>query len=329
MAISTKLTRFLGIEHPILLAAMDLVADARLTTAVSEAGGLGILGGGYGDETWLRRELDLLSASRRTSGTRFGVGFITWSLAKQPHLFDMTLAAKPDAVWFSFGDPAPFAARAKAAGIPVICQVQTVAMAREAVACGADIVIAQGAEAGGHGVSRGTLALVPAIADTVGDQAIVLAAGGVADGRGLAAALMLGAEGVVLGTRLYASTEAAGHADAKKRLCAAEGDDTLRGIVFDISRRNVWPAPFTGRCLINDHARRWSGRELELMRQSHIESERYLAARAAGDFDIAAVIAGEAVDLVDDILPAGEIVKSVVREAEALLSGGPAALGQR
>jgi nitronate monooxygenase len=299
---------------------MDLVADARLTAAVSEAGGFGILGGGYGDEAWLTRELDILVQARRQRGIRFGVGFITWSLAKQPHLLDVALEARPDALWLSFGDPEPFIQQAKDAGVLVICQVQTVAMALDAVRKGADIIVAQGAEAGGHGCSRGTFALIPAVVDAVGEKAVVAAAGGVADGRGLAAALMLGAQGVVLGTRLYASDEAAGHLDAKKRIVAATGDETSRGLVFDISRRNVWPAPFTGRCLLNDHARRWNGRELELLRHVHEEGDRYLAARAAGNFDVAAVIAGEAVDLVAAVEPAGTIVRRIVAEAETLLS---------
>jgi nitronate monooxygenase len=321
MAIATRLTKSLGTEHPILLAAMDLVADARLTCAVSEARGFGVLGGGYGDETWLTRELGVLVEARRQRGIRFGVGFITWSVARQPHLLDLALDAQPDALWLSFGDPEPFIRRAKDVGVPVVCQVQTVAMALDAVRKGADIVVAQGSEAGGHGCSRGTFALVPAVVDAVGADAIVVAAGGVADGRGLAAALMLGAQGVVLGTRFYASDEAAGHPNAKERLVAASGDETLRGLVFDISRRNVWPAPFTGRCLLNDHARRWQGRELELLRHVHEEGEQYLAARAAGDFDVAAVIAGEAVDLVSALEPAGTIVRRIVTEAEALLSG--------
>jgi nitronate monooxygenase len=326
MAIETTLTQFLGIEHPVMLAAMDVVADARLTLAVSEAGGFGVLGGGYGEEAWLRRELAVLVDARRARGTRFGVGFITWSLARKPELLDLVLDAKPDALWLSFGDPAPFAAPAKAAGIPLICQVQTLAMAHEALACGADIIVAQGAEAGGHGGGRGTFALVPAVVDAVGQHAIVLAAGGVADGRGLASALMLGAQGVVLGTRLYASDEAAGHAEAKRRISAASGDETIRGVVFDISRRNVWPAPFTGRCLLNDHARRWRGLELELLRNAQPEGDAYLAARQAGNFDIAAVIAGEAVDLIKAVRPAAEIVRSVVSEAHALLARRP--LGQ-
>lgn len=328
MALTTDLTNFLGIKHPILLAAMDVVADARLALAVSEAGGFGILGAGYGDEAWLRRELAILTAARRTHGIRFGVGFITWSLAKQPQLMKLVLDARPDAVWLSFGDPAPFAGQAKAAGVPLICQVQTVAMAVDAVEKCADIVVAQGSEAGGHGAARGTFALVPAVVDAVAGRAIVVAAGGVADGRGLAAALVLGAQGVVVGTRFYASQEAAGHQLAKERIAAASGDETVRGLLFDISRRNVWPAPFTGRCLVNDHARRWSGRELELIRHSNDEGDRYLAARAAGDFDVAAVIAGEAVDLITDILPAAEIVGRIASEAGALLGRSRSAVAR-
>jgi len=321
MAIETQLTALLRVKHPIMLAAMDLVADARLTLAVSKAGGLGILGAGYGNSDWLRRELPPLVAAREADGVPFGVGFITWSLARQPELLDPVLSARPDAVWLSFGDPAPFVSKIKAAGAKLICQVQSLEMARDAVAGGADIIVAQGSEAGGHGMSRGSIALVPSIVDAVGHEVPVAMAGGIADGRGLAAALMLGAQGVVLGTRFYASREAAGHSSAKARIVSASGDDTLRSIVFDISRQNVWPAPYTGRCLLNEHARRWHGRELELMRQSHDEKDRYLAARERGDFDVAAVIAGEAAGLVHDIPDAVAIVRRMIEEASALLTG--------
>ena len=225
----------------------------------------------------------------------FGVGFITWSLAKQPHLLDLALSAKPKAVWLSFGDPGPFVGKIKGSGALVVCQVQSARMAEDAVQKGADVIVAQGAEAGGHGVSRGTFALVPDVVDAVGAKVPVVAAGGVGDGRGLAAALMLGASGVVLGTRLYATVEAAGSEAAKSRIVQANGDETIRSIIFDISRRNVWPTPFTGRCLMNRHAQHWTGREVELMRELHIEGERYATARANDDFEIAAVIAGEVV----------------------------------
>jgi len=313
MTLKTKLTDRLGIRHPVLLAPMDLVAGGRLAAVVSDAGGLGLIGGGYGDAEWLAREFEAAGKSR------VGIGFITWSLARRPALLDMALERRPAAVMLSFGDPAPFVERIKRAGAVLICQIQTVAMARDAVAKGADVLVAQGTEAGGHGVARGTIALVPAVVDAVGPDLPVVAAGGIADGRGLAAALMLGASGTLMGTRFFASEEALGHPAAKERIRRASGDDTVRSIVFDISRRNVWPAPFNGRVLWNAHAERWLGREIGLLQHIEEEAARYAAAREAGDFDVAAVIAGEAVDLIDDVLPAAIIVERVVSEATRLI----------
>lgn len=322
MAVKTTLNAILGVEHPILLAPMDIVADARLTRAVADAGGYGFLGGGYGDEAWLMAELAGLVRPVRERGLAYGVGFITWSLARKPDLLDIALAHGAGAIWLSFGDPAPFASRIKAAGAKLVCQVQTEAMAKAALDAGADILVAQGAEAGGHGVSRGTLTLVPAVVDLAGPRVPVVAAGGIADGRGLAACLMLGAAGVALGTRFYATIEAAGARAAKQRIVEAGGDDSLRSVVFDISRSNVWPAPFTGRCLLNEHLKRWSGRELDLMRAIDAEGPRYAAARAAGDFETAAVIAGEAVALIHDIPSAAEVVERMIRTATELLRDG-------
>lgn len=321
MALKNRLTELLGVEHPILLAAMDLVADTRLTRAVSEAGGFGILGGGYGDPSWLDHELSLLQSPRL--GLPFGVGFITWSLAKRPELLDATLAARPRAVWFSFGEPGRFIARVKDAGALAVCQVQSVGMAMEAVSKGADIIVAQGGEAGGHGISQSSLTLTPAVVDAVAGRVPVVLAGGAADGRALAAALMLGAEGIVMGTRLFASQEAAGIDAAKQRIVAADGTETLRSIVFDISRQNVWPYPFTGRCLTNAHTARWLGREQELMRRPEVLAD-FATARQSGDLDMAPVIAGEAVGLIHDIPSAKEIVQRTAADAERLLSDAPA-----
>jgi nitronate monooxygenase len=317
MTIKTRLTERLGIEHPILLAPMDIISDARLTIAVSRAGGFGILGGGYGNEEWLTRELALLA---KFNGP-FGVGFITWSMAKDPKLLDLVLERKPTAVMLSFGDPGPFVERIKRTGALVICQVQSLALAHEAVAAGSDILVAQGTEAGGHGASRGLITLVPEVADAVGTEIPVVASGGIADGRGLAAALMLGASGILMGTRFYAAREAAASEAAKSRICAATGDDTLRSVVFDISRRNVWPAPFTGRCLRNEHLERWFGREMELLQRVDEESAKYSRARNDGNFDIAAVIAGESAGLVREIESAKNIVERIVRDAGELLDG--------
>jgi nitronate monooxygenase len=317
MPLDTALTARLGITHPILSAPMDVIAGARLVRAVSEAGGFGILGGGYGDRAWLEQE----TAKLRACGAPFGVGFITWSMAKQPAVLDIALAAKPRAIMLSFGDPAPFAPRIKAAGSLLICQVQTEDMASQALDAGADILVAQGTEAGGHGASRTTLDIVPAIVDLAAGRVPVAAAGGIADGRGLAAMMMLGASGVLLGTRFYASLECDGPEEAKKRICAAASGNSVRSIIFDLSRDNVWPAPFNGRCLINDHARRWLGREVELLQNVKAVAADYAAAKAAGNFDVAAVIAGEAVGLIHDIPPAAEIVDRIVTEAGQILQG--------
>jgi nitronate monooxygenase len=317
---TNQLERLLGIRHPILLAPMDLVSGSRLTAAVSEAGGFGILGAGYGEQVWLEKELRRLTENFAARPAPFGVGFITWSLAKRPELLDIALAARPTAVMLSFGDPRPFARAIKQAGALLICQVQNELMAEEALAAGADVLVAQGSEAGGHGADRTTIDIVPAVVDLASGRVPVVAAGGIADGRGFVAALALGAQGILLGTRFYASVEADGADEAKRRICAAKNGDTIRSLIFDISRNNVWPAPFTGRCLVNDHVRRWRGRELEMLQNAEAVAAEYSAARAAGDYDIAAVIAGEAVGLINDIAPAATIIERIVSQAQYILS---------
>ncbi|WP_407152119.1 NAD(P)H-dependent flavin oxidoreductase [Bradyrhizobium sp. ORS 86] len=317
MPISTELTARLGIQHPVLLAPMDTISGSRLVRAVSEAGGFGILGGGYGDRDRLAAETAKLKGFARP----FGIGFITWSLAKRPELLDLALEARPHAVMLSFGDPAPFAPSIKAAGALLICQVQAEDMARPALDCGADILIAQGTEAGGHGASRTTVDIVPAIVDLAAGRVPVVAAGGIADGRGLAAMLMLGASGVLMGTRFYASVEADGADEAKRRICAARSGETVRGVVFDWSRKLMWPSPFTARSLSNDHLRRWTGREIELMQRADQIAAEYAEAKAAGNFDVAAVFAGESAGLIHDIPPAAEIVGRIIAEAEQSLQG--------
>ena len=149
MAIQNRLTRTLGIEHPILLAPMDIVSGGRLAAAVSHAGGLGLLGGGYGDSGWIDREW------ARAGNARIGCGVITWSLAKRPESLDGVLAHKPAAVMLSFGDPRPFASAIHAAGARLICQVQTVTQAREALQAGADVIVARIVRAAHHAASAG------------------------------------------------------------------------------------------------------------------------------------------------------------------------------
>ena len=263
----------------------------------------------------------ILDNQRKLNYRSLKMNTFTWSLAKRPELLDIALQAGPRAIMLSFGDPKPFATRVKAAGALLVCQVQSEEMARQALDAGADILVAQGSEAGGHGASRTTIDIVPAIVDLAAGRVPVVAAGGIADGRGLAAMMMLGASGALLGTRFYASQESDGADEAKRRICSAKSGSTVRGIIFDLSRNNVWPAPFTGRCLVNDHARRWIGREVELLQNVNNVATEYAAAKAAGNFDIAAVIAGEAVGLIHDIPPAAEIVDRIVTEAEQILLG--------
>jgi nitronate monooxygenase len=292
---------------------MDTISGGRLAAAVSHAGGLGILGGGYGDGDWLDREW------AQAGNARIGCGFITWSLAQRPELLNAVLAHKPAAVMLSFGSPTPFAPDILNSGAKLICQVQTLFQAREAAAAGADVIVAQGTEAGGHGQSEPLFTLLPQVAEACPDIPIV-AAGGIADGRGLAAAMMLGAEGVLMGSRFYASQEAAGHPEAKRRIVAAGSGQTVRSIVFDLSRRNRWPDPYTGRVLRNDHLERWLGREAELEANPEEAARDYAAARDRGDFDIAAVIVGEACALIHDIPPAADIVERTIAQAELLLT---------
>jgi nitronate monooxygenase len=284
MALRTRLNAMLDIEHPIISAPMAFAAGGHLAAAITGAGGLGLIGGGYGDAEWLKREF----AEARNA--RVGCGFITWSLAKRPELLDLALAHAPAAVMLSFGSPIPFARQIKDAGAKLICQIQCMDHAREAVAAGADIIVAQGAEAGGHGLTRATLTLVPEVADYLVETApatVLVAAGGIADGRGLAAALMLGADGALIGSRFWASHEALVHPALQSAASAADGDSTIRTTVVDVARNIAWPKPFTARVMRNRFVEDWHGREDELAKPEVVDRQmqRYMSAMQSGDPD--------------------------------------------
>ena len=252
-----------------------------------------------------------------------GCGFITWSLRKHPEVFDLVLARKPQAVFLSFDDPEPFASTARRAGVPVVCQVQTLKDAERAIACGATIVVAQGAEAGGHGERRATLTLVPEVADLIARTApdtLLCAAGGIADGRGLAAALALGADGVLIGSRLWASSEANVGPRMHAAAVAATGDDTIRSSVMDIARKLDWPARFTARVLRNDFTDRWHGHEDELIGVADAEAAKYRKAWANDDPQGSNTFVGEAAGLIHAIEPAAAIIERIVAEAEARIA---------
>lgn len=304
----TALTERFALRHPIMLAPMGGVSGGALAAAVSNAGGLGMVGGGYGDLAWLERELE--TAARATQSP-WGVGLITWKATRAA--VDLALSYEPRAFFFSFGDASPYVDAVKSRGCALVCQIQDLHGAREAKAMGADLIVAQGAEAGGHGATRATLPLVPAVVDAV-DPLPVLAAGGIGDGRGLAAALALGACGAVIGTRYCATPEALMHPRAVQRLVDGEGDHTLRTRVFDVARRYDWPARYTGRALRNRFIERWHGREAMLAADA-AALEGYRDAQQRGDFDDALVWGGEVVDLVRAIEPAGALTERIGREA--------------
>src|SRR5215510_3815565 len=305
MALRTRLNEMLDIEHPIISAPMAFVAGGHLAATITGVGGLGLIGGGYGDAEWLEREF----AEARNA--RVGCGFITWSLARRPQLLNLVLSHAPVAVMLSFGSPMPFARPIKNAGARLICQVQCMDHTREAIAAGADIIVAQGAEAGGHGLTRATLTLVPEVADYLAKAApatVLVAAGGIADGRGLAAALMLGADGALIGSRFWASSEALVNPAFQKRASAADGDSTIRPTVVDVTRKIVWSKSFTARVIRNRFVEDWHGRESELAKPEVVDREmqRYVSAMQSGDPDNTGVWVGEATGLIKDVRAAGD-----------------------
>jgi nitronate monooxygenase len=317
MRLKTRLTEKLGIDHPVLLAPMGVMAGGKLAAAVSNAGGLGIIGGGYGDAEWLERQF------AAAGNTRVGCGFITWSMAQNPVLLDQVLARQPAALMLSFGAVAPHAAKIKAQGVPLICQVQGMAYLREAVAAGADIIVAEGNEAGGHSGHRGTITLVPEAADYLArhaPQTVLVAAGGIGDGRGLAAALMLGADGVLMGTRFIAAEESEAPEGFRQAIIGADGDATMKSNSVDVVRKRYWPNPeFVVRVLKNSFVAKWHGREREMEKNIEAESEGFWSAFRAGDAQNSGVLMGEISGIIRDAPPAASIVESMVAQACSLL----------
>jgi nitronate monooxygenase len=323
MTITTRLTKRFRIKHPIVLAPMTPASGGALASAVAAAGGLGLLGGGYVDRVWFEAE------SAKVTRPDVGAGFITWTIPKDPGLLDIALERHPRAMMLSFSDPGPYAARIKKAGVPLICQVHCLDHAFRAVDIGADVIVAQGTEAGGHGWAlRSTMPFVPSVVDALTARApdvLVLAAGGIADGRGLAASLMLGADGVLMGTRFWATQEALISNAAKAMVLQATGDETIRTSVYDVVRGRVWPPGYTGRLMRNDFIEKWQGREKELAQVHGEELRKVEEAQKSGDFETANVTVGESIGLVHDIPKAGDLVHRIVADAsDRLMKFAPA-----
>ncbi|MCW2896260.1 MAG: putative dioxygenase [Actinomycetia bacterium] len=315
MALRTAFTELLGLRYPIALAPMGLAAGGALAAAVSNAGGLGLLGGGNGDRDWLARELPIV-----TNGTRgpWGVGFLSWAVDRGT--VELALESGPSAVMLSFGDPRSLAEPVRASGARLIIQVTTLDEARQATDLGADVIVAQGTEAGGHGARRGwsTLAFVPVVVDLAAPVP-VLAAGGIADGRGVAAALALGAAGALVGTRLLATAEALADPAAKKAIVDGSGADTERSAVLDIARGSRWPREYTGRTIAHPFLDEWRDREDELAASPRAKSD-YQRGVTSGALPPKPVWASQAIDLITGLPPAADVVTTLSAQAEDALA---------
>lgn len=315
MTIRTPLCDLLGIDVPIGNAGMAGTAGAALAAAVASAGALGGLGGiSREGPSGLSAAIDRV---RDLTPAPFSVNLWVHVLGAAPAFLDVCLEKRVPSITLSFGDPTPYVARAHDAGVLVLHQVQTVAGAKEAAAARVDAIIAQGGEAGGHTGSVATMALVPQSVDVAGGIPVI-AAGGIADGRGMVAALALGAQGVIMGTRFVASEEATPMAmHHRKRILEATADDTVFTDVFDIVEGLPWPQGISGRTIATPFAREWHGREEELRRAR----EAILAESpqpGSPPERAQSAYAGQSSGLVHDVLPAAEIVREIMREAEAV-----------
>ncbi len=314
--LTTALTRLLGVRHPIIQAGMGSEAGARLAAAVSNAGGLGTLGSIGRAPDGLAAEMEACSKS---SEKPWAVNVVTFEWAPfAEQLVEVAIAQKAPVITLSFGEFGPALKKCQAAGIPALVQVQDLESARTAIAMKADAVMVQGNEAGGHTGRRGTLNFAAQVLDLSGDVPIVVA-GGVGTGRGLAAALAMGAAGVVVGTRFKASEEYGGPEHQKAAIVASDGSNTLAEAITDMPLPFEWPTGVVGRLLRSPFTEEWEGRAAEL--------KKVVAAGESGEFygKLAANPAtqlnwaGESSGLVSRVMPAAEIVAEVVREAEELL----------
>lgn len=305
----TRITELLGIEHPIFQGAMAWIADASLASAVSNAGGLGILAGGSASADVMARQID--EAKARTDRP-FALNIMLMS----PHADDLAQLAIDkgvQAVTTGAGSPAAYMASWKDAGIKVIPVVASTALARRMEKCGADAVIAEGGESGGHIGELNTMALVPQVVQAV--RIPVLAAGGIASGRQLAAALLLGAEGVQVGTRFLTVDECTVHENYKRKVLKAKDSDTI--VTGRIAGHPV-------RGLKNKFAREARSAELKEALNGAEQELRHAGSlrRAAidGDLETGSFMAGEVAGMVHERGSAAEVVQGLMAEAETILN---------
>jgi enoyl-[acyl-carrier protein] reductase II len=311
----THLCDLIGIEHPVVQAAVAPFTSPELVAAVSNAGGLGSFGTALRSVEDVRRQVARI---KELTDRPFAVNFTLQTFDEA--VFALTLAARPAVVSLALGDPGDLVERAHATGCLVMQQVHTVRQAREAAARGVDIIIAQGSEAGGFTGTVGALALIPQVVDAVHPIPVV-AAGGIADGRGLAAALVLGAQGANVGTRFLASLEAPCGDDWKEAIVTAESEDAVRVDVW----WDIFPRPggatfdTAPRALRTPFVERWLGdREAAQRQASRLQDEIMTSARQGRLLDFVP-FTGQTAGAIREVLPAAEIVRRLVAEAEAAL----------
>lgn len=319
----TPLCDLLGLAHPIVLGGMASGTSPELVAAVSNAGGLGIFGASFRTPADIREQVARI---RALTAAPFGLNVLLF--VKDEAVLDAALAERPAVMSFAWPAAdqslAAIFARAHDAGSKVMHMASRVDEAVRAAASGADIIVAQGTEGGGHVGVMGTMALVPQVVVAVPDRP-VLAAGGIADGRGLVAALALGADGALLGTRFLATTESPLHPNYKQAILDSDGHDTDLTEVPDIVSGQVWPGAFV-RARRNAFIRQWAGREWELRQRQPLLVAAVRAARAAGDIDKGILLIGQDAGLIDAIEPAGELVARIVRDAHAIITERLAAI---
>ncbi|MGI8456554.1 MAG: NAD(P)H-dependent flavin oxidoreductase [Propionibacteriaceae bacterium] len=326
----TWLTDSLDVQVPVIGAPMAGISDARLAVAVSAAGGLGMIGvGSSRPPSWIREQAVLAGAGATSSLTSgepapYGIGLMAWALERDDAQLTAVLELRPRLVSISFGDVEPHVRRVADAGIAVTAQAGTVEEALHAEQAGVDFVVVRGAEAGGHGRNElATMPLLQAVLDRVGVP--VVAAGGIATARGLAAVLAAGAVGAWVGTALLTAHEATNSHAARARLIAAEHHQTVYGRVFDIAQHLGWPPEYGGRSLRNSYVDRWHDRLDELAHDDDA-TRQLAAARDTEDYDIAYLYAGQGVGSLLREQPAAEVIADLAR-AEYLLhdvAGGTA-----
>jgi len=314
--IRTAITELLGIDRPIALAGMGGGTSPALVAAVSNAGALGILGVTGAEPDELKKRVADIRA--RTEGP-FGLNLILAFSTDSD--IDAAIAARPSVLstaWPNDGQGLKtIFDRAHDAGLKVVHMVPTVTDALKAAEAGADVIVAQGTDGGGHIGLMGTAVIVPAVVNAVGPLP-VLAAGGIADGRGLAAMLAYGASGVLMGTRFLATTESPLHEAIKQRIVASDGTDTMVTDVGDIMLGNDWPGALA-RVSRNRLIERWLGRTNELRQHREEVSQQTSRASKLGDVDEALIYWGQSAGLIGEIVPAGDVVARMVREAESIL----------